>query len=142
MEVLNGEGSTINLCGDPPGPSSSEVFPETFSWNDIIHIKFDATRGTNDQPTRLLGAGSVYWCAKALMQDGSTIERCVPSERSEMKFLGDDIWSLTLWLPDFFDLENSEDIVSILYNFSNESQNIVVKNPSTGNDFFLEANCN
>ncbi len=142
MEVINGQGEIIDLCGDPPGPSTVEITPSTFGWNDILHVRFDASSGEGGEPTRLAGASSVFWCATALLQDGSTIDICTPSDVNSMAFEGNDIWSLTLWPADFFELEDANEIVSVSYNFTNDAQNIVVTDPSTGADFFLQSNCN
>jgi hypothetical protein len=58
-----------------------------FSWNDIIKITFDASKGQNDEPTRLSGASSVFLCANALLQDSTTTEVCIPNEKNAMRFV-------------------------------------------------------
>jgi hypothetical protein len=63
-------------------------------------------------------------------------------EKNAMRFIGNDLWTLTIWPPDFFGLDSADELLSMTYNFTNESQNIVVNDPFSGNDFSLNANCN
>ncbi len=140
LEITDGEGETINLCGPPPPPETILLTPSVFGWNDLINIRFDASKGENDGPTRLQGASQIYICATAALTDG-TIEVCEKTEATALTFLEGDFWQITIWPKAFFDLADVSGITEITYNLQNQSGNIIVRNPDTGEDFKLEAEC-
>ncbi|HHP7240434.1 MAG TPA: DUF4961 domain-containing protein [Cyclobacteriaceae bacterium] len=141
MEVVNGEGETINLCGEPPAPATVTVNPGTFVLNDILNLTFDASKGEGDDPTVLFGASSVFLCATAHYEGGS-MEVCDNRPATEFEFKGDEIWELTIWPPSLFDIPNDKEIIEITYNLKNSNGTRIVKNLTTNEDFRMEANCN
>lgn len=135
MTVSGGSNVLYDLCGPIPFPVV--IGPSAYSLNDIIKIRFDASKG----PTDLLGAESVYLCA-TVIADGIQKEICVPNENTILKKISPDIWEISIWGKQFFDLPMEANITSIRFNFTNETGSIVVKNPDTGEDFQISPNCN
>ena len=138
MEVTGGNNSLIDLCGPLPFPVV--VKPAEYSLNDVINISFDASKGALGQPTDLVGAEKVYLCATATA-DGETKEVCQASAASMLKNIGNDKWEISIWAKQFFDFDLDADITSITYKFTNETGDVIVTNPDTGEDFELIANC-
>ncbi len=141
IEITGGDGVTVNYCGPAPSPGTAVVTPDIFSYNDLLKIDFDASIGENDKVTKLSGASFVYLCAEATLSDGTTISVCDKSDKTALKFIGDDIWQFIIWPNDFFDLEVSSEITEITYNFQDQNGSNIVKDFATGEDFILAASC-
>lgn len=135
MTITGGTNSLFDLCGPIPFPVA--LSPAAFSFNDIIKIRFDAAKG----PTALADAESVYLCG-TVIADGIQKEICVPNAKNLLQKIGPDLWEISIWGRQFFDLSMEANITSISFNFRNESGTIVVKNPDTGEDFQITPNCN
>jgi len=141
MEVTGGEGEIINLCGPAPLPETIAVTPDSYSWNDLVNIRFDATKGVDGEPTRLQGASQVYLCAVAHYETG-TIEVCDKSDATAFNFQGEDIWTLTIWPMELFNIPEDTLVTQITYTLENLQGNISVQNPDSGEDFIMIADCN
>jgi hypothetical protein len=141
MEITDGEGAIKNLCGPAPEAGTAQVIPASFSWDDILTITFDATKGENDGPTDLAGASEVFLCATA-HYDGGSKEICNATEKTTLKVIGEDKWTIGIWPSNYFLLPVNKEITSITYSFQNASGTIDVNNPIAGADFELIADCN
>lgn len=137
IEITDGEGEIMNLCGPPPASGTVDIFPSTFSYNDLINITFDANKGSGDDPTALQGANSVYLCAIAHYDAGS-MGRC----NTALDFKGDDIWKGTIWPSEHFVVPEGKEITSVTFYFQNENGTIIVNDPIIDKDFDLVAECN
>jgi hypothetical protein len=135
MTITGGTNSLFDLCGPVPFPVA--LSPAAYSFNDIIKIRFDAAKG----PTALSDAASIYLCG-TVIADGIQKEICLPSPKNLLQKIGPDLWEISIWGKQFFDLSMEANITSISFNFTNESGTIIVKNPDTGEDFQIIPNCN
>jgi hypothetical protein len=106
-----------------------------------LKITFDASIGVNDEVTKLSGASFVYFCAEATLNDGTIISVCDKSDKTSLNFIGDDIWEITVWLKDIFDLSSTKEISMITYNFQDQNGGNIVRDFSTGEDFTMFASC-
>jgi len=138
MEVTGGSNPLIDLCGPLPFPVTFR--PAEYSFNDIIHFGFDATKGAEGGSTALSGAAQVFLCGTATI-DGQPVQVCDNSDKARMRSTGDDQWEISIWPRQFFSVQPGQEIADISFNFTNENGDIVVKNPDTGEDFQLVANC-
>lgn len=141
IEITGGTGAPINYCGPEPAPGTSVISPDVFSYNDLLKITFNASIGANDEVTRLSGASFVYFCAEATLNDGTIISVCDKSDKTALNFIGDDIWEITVWLKDIFDLNTTKEISMITYNFQDQNGDNIVRDFSTGEDFTMIASC-
>jgi len=119
LEVSGAPGQAVNLCGPQP---RKLINLETYTFNDLITITFDATEDETD----LIGASGVYLCARAVTNSG-TSEVCERSPRTALRKVGEDLWSITIWPPTYFDIEDGNSIGELLMNFQNESGDIIVR---------------
>lgn len=138
MEVTGGSNPLIDLCGPLPFPVTFQ--PAEYTYDDIIHIGFDATKGPEGSPTALSGATDVYLCAKAVI-DGQPVEVCDNSGITKMRSTGNDQWQISIWPRQLFNALPSQEITDITFSFINENGDVEVKNPDTGEDFQIIANC-
>jgi len=138
MEVTGGSNALIDLCGPLPFPVTFQ--PAEYTFDDIIHIGFDATKGSQGGPTELSGANQVYLCGTAMV-DGESIEVCDANSMTQMRNVGEDQWEISIWARQFFGILPNQEITNISFNFTNENGDIVVQNPDTGEDFQIIANC-
>jgi hypothetical protein len=138
MEVTGGSNPLIDLCGPLPFPVTFQ--PAEYSYEDIIHIGFDANKGSEGAPTALFGATNVYLCAKANI-DGIPIEVCDNGNSTKMRSIGNDQWETSIWPRQLFNALPNQEITDITFSFINENGAVEVKNPDTGEDFQLIANC-
>ncbi|WP_411031232.1 DUF4961 domain-containing protein [Spongiimicrobium sp. 3-5] len=135
MEVTGGSNPSFDLCGPVPDPVTFE--PEIFSFEDIIKINFDATKGD----TALLDVDQVYLCASAMV-DGMPVAACDIDSALGMINMGSNLWSISIWPRGLFNVDDGSSISEITYTFRNEAGDIVVQDPNTVEDFILEQNCN
>lgn len=138
MEVTGGSNPVIDLCGPLPFPVTFQ--PAEYTYEDIIHIRFDATKGPEGVPTSLAGATDVYLCAKAIV-DGEQVVVCGGSDRTKMRVTGDDQWEISIWPRQLFEVGPNQEISDITFSFTNGNGDVEVKDPDTGEDFQLIANC-
>jgi len=131
IEVTGASGQAQNLCGPAP---RQLIGLTTYTFDDILTITFDA----QEDETELIGAGSVFFCSTAVYEGGES-EVCSMDRGTEMTKVGDDLWSLTIWPPAYYDLEEGIQIGEILCSFRDGSGTIV-QDPS-GNDFQILAKC-
>jgi len=135
MTVTGGTNPLFDLCGPIPFPVA--LSPAAYSLNDVIKISFNAAKG----PTALSDAQSVYLCG-TVIADGIQKQICVPNAKNMLTKIGPDLWEISIWGKQFFDLSMGANITSMSFNFRNETGSIVVKNPDTGQDFQITPNCN
>ncbi|MCA0957614.1 DUF4961 domain-containing protein [Muricauda ruestringensis] len=138
MEVTGGANPVIDLCGPLPFPVTFQ--PTEYTYDDIIHVGFDATKGPEGAPTALSGATDVYLCAKAVI-DGEAVEACDISDLTKMRSIGTDQWNVSVWPRQLFNAQPSQEITDITFSFKNQNGDVEVKNPDTGEDFQLIPNC-
>lgn len=138
MEVTGGTNPVRDLCGPLPFPVTYQ--PAEFSYQDIIHINFDATKGASGGPTELIDAQEVYLCMKAKI-DGESVEVCNSSGPLKMRSTGINKWRVSIWPQQIFNALPTDEITDITFSFVNQNGDIEVKNPDTGEDFELQANC-
>lgn len=138
MEVTGGANPVMDLCGPLPFPVTFQ--PAEYTYEDIIHIGFDATKGAEGAPTALIGATNVYLCAKAFV-DGEMVEVCDNSDTTKMRSNGTDQWSASVWPRQLFGALPDQEITDITFSFIDENGDIEVKDPDTGEDFQIIANC-
>jgi len=142
MAITGTAPGSTDLCGPEPSVTVS-FWPDTYSWNDLITIDFDAKVG-GGQPTALVGASEVYLCANAVYT-GGTSQACDNSAATKMRDMGNDTWQITIWARGLLDIPGDADISEITFNFKNSDGSIVVTEwefPKTGEDFELVPNCN
>jgi hypothetical protein len=131
VEVTGASGQAQNLCG----PAPRQLIKLTgFNFNDILTVTFDAV----EDSTALIGASNVYFCSTAV-HDGGEATECSMDRGAEMIKVGEDLWSITIWPPAYYGLEEGVEIGEILCSFRDGS-GIVVQDPS-GNDFQILAKC-
>ncbi|AUP80641.1 DUF4961 domain-containing protein [Flavivirga eckloniae] len=135
MEVTGGTNPRKDLCGEIPNPVTYQ--PESFSFEDIVKINFDAAKGGG----ALVGTDQVYLCISAKVE-GNTVDICDKSDAVKMNSLGGNLWDITIWPRGLFNVPKGSSISEISYSFKNEAGNIVVQDPNTTEDFILEENCN
>lgn len=138
MEVSGGTNALIDLCGPLPFPVTYE--PTEYTLDDIIHITFDATKGSQGSPTALLGVDQVYLCG-TVTANGATTQVCDTNATTMLRRIGTDLWEISIWAKQFFGLPPDADISDISFNFTNEAGDIIVKDPDTGEDFQIIPNC-
>ena len=131
IEVTGASGQPQNLCGPAP---RQLIGLSSYDFNDILTITFDA----QEDSTELIGASEVFFCSTAILGNGQ-IEVCDMSDKVRMVEEAEDIWTLTIWPPSFYDLPEGEEIGEILCNFRDAS-GTVVKDPG-GNDFQILVKC-
>lgn len=134
FEVTGGSNILSDLCGPIPFPVTLQ--PSEYSFDDVIKINFDASKG----PTALLGAESIFLCG-AVTADGVQKEICEANPSSSLTNIGPDLWEISIWGKQFFDLPRDANITAMNFYFRNENGDIVVKNPDTGEDFQITPNC-
>ena len=105
------------------------------------HFTMIASIGANEGVTKLSGASFVYLCAEATLVDGTVISVCDKTDKTALNFVGDDIWEVTIWPKDIFELNFSDQITMITYNFQDKNGNNIVRDFSTGEDFTMFASC-
>ena len=132
IEVTGASGQAQNLCGPPP---RRLVQMDTYTFNDLLTIIFDA----KEDSTALMGAQEVYFCSRAIYENGES-EVCEVSAKTEMRLTGPDFWTLTLWPPSFYNLPPGSTVSEILCTFQDASGNVIVKDAS-GNDFQMLVKC-
>lgn len=138
MEVSGGDNPLIDLCGPLPFPVTIE--PKEYNFDDIVHIRFNATKGLEGNPTALMDADQVYLCGSVVV-DGETITVCDKNTASKMRKIEENIWEASIWARSFFGLSAESGISNLYFNFTDEAGDIVVGNPDTGGDFELIPNC-
>lgn len=131
IEVTGASGQAQNLCGPAP---RKLVQLETYTFRDLLTIIFDA----QEDNTPLAGASKVYFCSRALYENGEN-EVCEFSTKTEMKLNGTDFWTLTMWPPTYYGLPEGAVVSEILCTFQDESGTIV--KDVSGNDFQILAKC-
>lgn len=138
MEVSGGDNPLIDLCGPLPFPVT--VLPKEYNFDDIVHIQFNATKGSEGNPTALLDADQVYLCGSVVV-NGETIAVCDKNSASKMRKVEENIWETAIWARSFFGLSEDMEISNLFFSFTNEAGDIIVGNPDTGGDFELIPNC-
>ncbi|HUH47622.1 MAG TPA: DUF4961 domain-containing protein [Arenibacter sp.] len=138
MEVSGGDNPLIDLCGPLPFPVT--VQPKEYTFDDIIHIQFNATKGSEGNPTALVDANQVFLCGSVIVA-GETITVCDNNAASTMRKMGENTWEVSIWARSFFGLSADAEISNLFFSFTNEAGDIVVGNPDTGGDFELIPNC-
>lgn len=138
MEVTGGDNPVMDLCGPLPFPVTFQ--PMEFTYEDIIHINFDATKGAAGEPTELLDVSQVFICANALV-DGQPVEVCDNNPKLLMRSVDVDKWQISIWPQQLFGTQPNQVITDIKFSFIDITGEIEVKNPDTGNYFELQANC-
>lgn len=131
IEISGAAGQAQNLCGPAP---RRLIELNQYTFEDILTIKFDA----QEDSTALIGADQVFFCSTAIFDSGTT-EVCETTTRTEMSSNGGDIWYLTIWGPEFYNVPNGETISEVLCSFR-DKDGTVVKDPS-GNDFQILVKC-
>lgn len=132
LEVTGASGQAQNLCGPPP---RRLVQLDTYTFNDLLTLVFDA----QEDSTALIGASKVYFCSRAIYENGEN-EVCEVSTKTEMTQRSPDFWTLTLWPPHFYGLPPGSTISEILCTFQDASGNVIV-NDVSGNDFQILPKC-
>ncbi len=138
FEVTGGSNPLKDLCGPLPFPVV--LVPAQHNFNDIIKIRFDATKGLQGDPTPLMGADQIYLCG-TVTANGTTVEVCDQSSGTMLKNIGTDFWEITIWPKQFFDLSLDADITALSFTFTNATGDIIVNNPDTGEAFQIIPNC-
>lgn len=131
IEVTGASGQAQNLCGPAPRQLVELI---AYDFNDILTITFDAV----EDSTALIGADMVYFCSSAVF-DGGQANECAMDRGAEMTRVGNDLWSITIWPPAYYGLDEGTEIGEILCTFRDGS-GTVVTDPS-GNDFQILAKC-
>ena len=134
MEVSGGTNSLSDLCGPIPFPVTFK--PSQFTLDDVIKITFDANKG----PTDLLGAEKVYICG-TVIADGIQKDVCVANSSNILNNIGPNIWEISIWGKQFFNLPMGANITFMSFNFRNEVGDIIVKNRDTFEDFQITPSC-
>ena len=101
----------------------------------------DATIGADDDPTELLDVNQVFICITGIF-DSVTTTVCSTDDVTKMRSVGDNLWAITIWPPDYFDIPDGDDLLEMSFYFTNNDETIEVKIPTSGNDFRIFPTCN
>ncbi len=121
FEVVDGKGLTIDFCNN----HFNKVQPLAALQNDFVTFSFNGGVYQND----LTSANEIYIEAKAYDAFGTVISTI--TERSNKTLLiresaYNDIYNLTIWPADFFDVLNGMIIDHIEYIFTNKDGSVTI----------------
>ena len=135
MTVTGGSNPMI----DYTTVSLVSTIPGTFGWGDIVSINFETKAGAVE--TALKDADKIYIYGKAFYSNGldSTVVDVI-STKTLMEKVGETTWQKYIYPKEFFNLPKGAVITEAHFHFSNQDQNIIVKDFS-GKDFAITATC-
>ena len=140
ISITSASGGSTDLTG--PAPTfTAFISPESYLFDDIITVRFDAKEGFEGANTELYNAGEVYMSAVALLGDGSTIQKKGRDAASSMTLVGNNIWELTIWPPAYFGISGGNIMTEIHLSFENADGSIVVRNPGYDSDIIFGSQC-
>jgi hypothetical protein len=135
--VITGAGDDATDLTGPAPTYTATVAPESYMFDDIITVKFDAKEGKDGTNTALIDANEVHMNAKVMLADGTVVS----GPPTPMTLSGSNIWSATMWPPGFFGVADGNVITQLHLNFSNPDGSIVVKNPGYDTDIIFITKC-
>lgn len=135
--AITGAGSEATDLTGPAPTFTATVSPESYMFDDILTINFDAKEGKDGANTALFDANEVHMNPKVMLADGTVIAgNPVP-----MTLTGSNIWSATMWPPGYFSVPDGNIITELHVNFSSPDGSVVVKNPGYDSDIIFITKC-
>lgn len=135
--VITGAGSDATDLTGPAPTFTATIAPESYMFDDILTVSFDAKEGKDGAATALLDANEVHMNAKVMLADGTVVS----GPATPMTLTGSNVWSATMWPPGFFAVPDGNVITQLHLNFSNADGSIVVKNPGYDTDIIFITKC-
>lgn len=134
-----------NVLIDYTIPTVCSVGPDSFTWEDIVVINYDATLKIRDNDQPLKGKDEVYLMATATYDNGAGVPVKVIideiSSKTLMKVKSRDKWFLYLYPHEYFNIPAGKSITAISCYFVDATGGIEMRPGDESSEFVLVEKC-
>lgn len=136
FETTGGSNATV----DYTMPKMCYIYPDAFTWEDIVAVSFDPTIQVDGEDSPLLGTDEIYVMARAVYDSGTKEATVEEIGSKTLMTRSDNVFRLYIYPHEFFGIPSDKVIENVSFYFVNGDKSIEVKNPSTGEPFEMSEN--